>query len=142
MIMMTGRSKINLINSLSSTALIVVINLVLVPKYGILGAAISLGVDIVVMNLVKLIEVYVILKVHPFKISFLKPLMAGGISLYILFFASKFLRNIPQPLLEIALGSVILMGTYFLLLFLMRLAEEDKVILRKIKEKAMIFKRN
>jgi len=142
MIMMTGRSKINLINALSSTALVVTLNLFLIPKYGILGAAISLGVVIAVINLVKLIEVYIILKVLPFRLDFFKPVAAGGISLCTLFLTSKFLQNIHHPLLEIALGSTILMGTYVLFLFLFRLAEEDRIILRKIKEKAMIYKRN
>ncbi len=141
MIMMSGRTKINLFNTLSALVLTIVLSIFLIPEYGILGAALSFGVVLSIVGLARLIEVYIIMKIHPFRFDYLKPVFAGGISIFILFFGKKLLPISVHPMLEMFFGFSVFVSVYVLILILMGLEEEDKFILTKIKDK-FITKRN
>ena len=56
-LLMGGRSWLSLLNNLSALAVNVVLNLLLIPPYGIVGAAISWAVAIVVRNLLPMVQV-------------------------------------------------------------------------------------
>ena len=64
------------------TALRVIINvglvIVLIPPYGVLGAAAASSLTVVILNIVSLIQVWWILKIQPYRWEMLKPLIAGG----------------------------------------------------------------
>ena len=62
----TGRSSWSLLNGLLAVTVNVAIDLVLIPRYGIAGAAIGWATAIGVTNLVPLIQVAWVVKVHPF----------------------------------------------------------------------------
>jgi len=140
-IMMSGRSKINLLNNGLGFILTVILNLLLIPKYGILGAALSLALVIVAINTVRLAEVRFLLKMHPFRFDFFKPLLAGGISFFILFLSSGFLLERMPPLLAISVGTLGFLSLYGGGLILLGLTEEDKIILTKIREKLWMKKK-
>jgi O-antigen/teichoic acid export membrane protein len=135
MIMMSGRTKINLLNTLSAFVLTVTLSLILIPKHGILGAALSLGVVLAVISLAKLIEVIILMKIHPFRRDFLKPIFAGGISLLLLIFGSNIIQTSILPLIRVLGGALIFTVVYILTLLLLGLAEEDKFILTKLSDK-------
>ncbi|MGO9296192.1 MAG: lipopolysaccharide biosynthesis protein [Streptosporangiaceae bacterium] len=61
-----GRSSWSLANGLLAMATNVAADLVLIPRYGITGAAIGWAAAIAVFNLMPLIQVAVVLRVHPF----------------------------------------------------------------------------
>lgn len=62
----TGRSSWSLINGLLAVAVNVALDLALIPRYGIAGAAIGWAAAIAVTNLVPLVQVAVAARVHPF----------------------------------------------------------------------------
>jgi O-antigen/teichoic acid export membrane protein len=61
----TGRSSWSLVNGLLAVAVNVGMDLVLIPKYGITGAAIGWSVAIVVSNLMPLAQLGVVFRLHP-----------------------------------------------------------------------------
>lgn len=63
---MAGRTSWNLGNALLALAVNVVLNLLLIPPLGILGAAIAWAVAIVLANLLPLLLVGLSLRLHPF----------------------------------------------------------------------------
>lgn len=65
-LMMSGRSMWTLINSLVGLGLQIGIDIWLVPDYGVLGAAIGWAAAITVRNVVALLQVWMVLKIHPF----------------------------------------------------------------------------
>jgi O-antigen/teichoic acid export membrane protein len=62
----TGRSSWSLANGLLGVTVNVAIDLALIPRYGITGAAIGWAAAIAVTNLVPLAQVAAVIRVHPF----------------------------------------------------------------------------
>ena len=62
----TGRTSWSLMNGLAAVGTNVGLDLVLIPRYGITGAAIGWAAAIVITNLVPLVQVATVVKVHPF----------------------------------------------------------------------------
>ena len=63
---MVGRSDLVFANSLVALTLNVVLNVLLIPHYGMIGAAIAWAAAIVLVNLMRLYQVWRVLHVHPF----------------------------------------------------------------------------
>jgi O-antigen/teichoic acid export membrane protein len=79
MLIMTGRPRVNLLNSIASVVVYIVLGAILVPKYGAIGmAAVDAGVTIA-LNLVVVFEGWILVGVHPFGRSFVKPLGAAAV---------------------------------------------------------------
>ena len=135
LIMMTGRTKINLINQLLVFITIITLNLFLIPKYSYLGTAFSLGIALSIINIIGVFEIYLILRIHPYRIDFFKPLIAGVITFTGLLLFRQYLSEIKHPIAFLGSGILIVILVYGLILFILKLSEEDKVILKKIKSK-------
>lgn len=65
-LLMGGKSVWNLANTVASLTLNVSLNLVLIPRLGITGAALAWSVSILVNNLAPLAQVWAFLRLHPF----------------------------------------------------------------------------
>jgi len=141
MIMMTGHPKLTLVNTLSLALANVFLNLLLIPRFGIAGAAIAAATSAAAINILRLIEVRHLLKVHPYHWSFLKPLTSGlvaGMVTYLLY-----LRNaqILSPFL-LSLGILTYFASYIGMMALLRFPEEDKVVLKSLRAKLRQKTRN
>jgi O-antigen/teichoic acid export membrane protein len=134
-LMMTGKSVINFLNSLVLLIMIVILNLFLIPEYGIVGAALSTLLSFLFINIVRLIEVYLILRIHPYRINFFKSVIAGTLSLYILYLVSKYSSGFNKPLVLMTVGSSVFLGIYFLITYLLGIEEEEKAIINNLKDK-------
>jgi len=134
MITMSGKPNITLANSLGACILNIVLNLILIPKYGIIGAAIATSTSFAIINVAMLVEAYLLMKVHPYKLTYLKPLLAGIIStIGTVLIASTVQINITSGKLLLLL--ILFLGTYIALLFLFKLDEEDVTVLKKVKRR-------
>lgn len=65
-LIMAGRTSWSLVNVTGALVVNVVLDLVLIPHFGILGAAIGWSVAIVTKNLSALVQVAIVLRLHPF----------------------------------------------------------------------------
>lgn len=75
---MVGREKLLMISVFFSCVMNVWLNYVLIPIYGITGAALATGTSTIFLNLLMLFQVYRILGIHPYEIKFIKILLSGG----------------------------------------------------------------
>jgi O-antigen/teichoic acid export membrane protein len=66
MLLMGGKSSWNLLNALGALVLNVALNLLLVPRIGIAGAALAWAASIVFENLAAIIELRILLRLNPF----------------------------------------------------------------------------
>jgi O-antigen/teichoic acid export membrane protein len=80
----TGRSALSLANGLLALAVNVGVDLVLIPRYGITGAAIGWAAAIVASNLVPLAQVARIVRIHPFGTATLIACALTGLSFGVL----------------------------------------------------------
>ena len=131
MVLMSGHSYINLFNDILSFTSNLVLNLLLIPKYGIVGAAIATSFSMMLINVIRVIEVYFLLKLQPYGQTFLKAIFAGFASIAIVLLASKNITT-TAPLSLGAIGIV-----FFLLysagLMLLKLDEADRLVLAEFK---------
>ncbi|MFB6188495.1 MAG: flippase [Halapricum sp.] len=73
---MSERERVVSINNVTAAALNVVLNFVLIQRYGILGAAIATGISLTLMNVAQLLEVRYFLGINPYSRRYWKGLVA------------------------------------------------------------------
>lgn len=136
MLTMTGHQKIELFNCLTIGGLNVLLNFLFIPKYGALGAAIATGISIIIINLTRLFEVYFFYRLHPYKSSYWKPIIAGvmAISIWLC------IKGIWFPTRWMWIAGIVIFGvSYILALLVLRLDEEDQMFLMVLRN--IILKR-
>lgn len=135
---MSGKPKIELVNLGIVLITSVIFCVVLIPKFGILGAAFSTFAAFMLLNVMRIIEVRIIFHIHPFRKDLYKPFLSTGISLGILFLTMNYLSFSRNPQVYIVQGSMVFIFVYVLMIILLGLEEEDKMVLARILDK---FKR-
>ncbi len=129
---MSGRSKLHLINFSFLLITHVLLNLLLVPRYGFEGAAIATAGSIVLIDIVTLLEVRFILKMFPFRWDFLKPVVIGGTLFGMIKLFAPF-SSIDYNSLFILLGTAAAYaGIYLLAFLLVGTGKEEKALLKQI----------
>lgn len=79
-ILMSGRSRMIMLNSVVVGILLVGANLALIPRYGILGAAVASATCQIVVSLVRVFQVWRVQRLLPFSIGMMKPVAAAAIA--------------------------------------------------------------
>jgi len=132
-IFMSGRSDIMLKNSITILITNIILNYLLIPRYGISGAAHATSISLVLLAIIRIIEVYYLVKIQPFRIDIWKPLTSGLISLIVILVLHRnFL--IKGNAMMIALFSIFFL-LYFSLLYFFKLSKEDFYIKRALNNK-------
>jgi len=132
---MTGREKLESLNALGILILNVVLNMILIPVFGILGAAIATAISLILLNIIRVLEVYVFLKMHPFDIKFLKSIFAATLTFLLVFPLKYCLFSNLHYLLNLILTSFVILTLFSFFLFLFKFEKEDRFIFEKIKGK-------
>ena len=125
---MTGHQKIVMFATVGSTILGVAVSFVLIPIYGILGAAIATAALIICSNTITLLAVWRRLGYWPYDREYFKPALAGVLAVsgsYLI----KLALNLPPGVLSIlALTPVFLTG-FALFLYALGLSPSDRRLL-------------
>ena len=107
--------------------LTVVLNILLIPDYGINGAALATFISIFIYNSAKLIFVYYKFKMLPFSTNTLKTFILIVISIAVFYFWEfQF-----HPIINIILKSVLIGLSYVFVVYRFNLSEDIKAILKK-----------
>lgn len=137
-----GRSKLILLNSVGASFINIILNYILIPHYGIMGAALATGSSIFLVNLARTIEIYMLENLSMINSSVIRPLLIGVATGCIVFYLHKTLRY-SSSLLNFMFYVSIIFLTYFSLIWLFVLSDEDKQylsnLLRKSKELILSF---
>lgn len=107
------------------------LNWLLIPRFGIQGAAAATAISVSLINFLMLGQVVKNLKIHPYEISFLKPITAGAGGLFLYFLIEKFALHFSTAL-NLAFESLIFITGYFLILRILGIGEGDRAVLRSI----------
>jgi len=71
-----NKTRINLLSSLFGAVMNIVLNIVLIPQYGLVGAASATAIGFAAYNSVELVVLYRELGIQPFSVDLLKPMAA------------------------------------------------------------------
>jgi O-antigen/teichoic acid export membrane protein len=132
---MTRHTAAKLINSFTWLVLLLGANLVLIPRFGVLGAATASALAAATVNVMRILQVWTLEHVHPYDRSFLKPLLAALVAGSI----GTVVATLWPPrtgAVVLALQALLIFGAYALAIALLRVAPEDRLVLVAIWRKA------
>jgi len=130
---MANHTKVNMINSFVMVLLTIGLDLFLIPRWGVVGAALAASISVVTINIVRLLEVWYLLAMQPYNRSVFKPILAAVIAGVVTVYLNGQLA-LPS-LLQLALGITFLWSIYALVLFCLGFSEEDLMLVRRAWEK-------
>ncbi len=130
MIDMTGRSGLKLLHSVLFTVILIGGDVLLIPRYGLLGAAFATLAATTTVNVLAVVQVWWLERLQPFDLGYLKPLAAAAAAAV----ASRALGGLWSEVhVASALADVVVMGTTYLgVLVLLGLDPDDRFILRHV----------
>ncbi|MBL4755579.1 MAG: polysaccharide biosynthesis protein [Flavobacteriales bacterium] len=104
----------------------IVSNLLLIPKFGIVGAAIASFISISLINVLRFLFVWYRLKIHPFTINTPKALLICGTA----YFLGNILPIIENTYLDILQRGTVVTVAYLVLLLLIKPSEDVDNLIR------------
>lgn len=131
MIDMTGHTRVKLFNSFLWMALAVGGGFALIPRFGVLGAAVASLIAIVAVNVLSVVQVWVMERLNPFDRRSMKPMVAGAAGLLVALLARYLLRPAGEYVTLITVGALIVV-TYGASLLALGLEEDDRRILGQV----------
>jgi O-antigen/teichoic acid export membrane protein len=124
---MTGYERIQLVNNLLALGLNIGLNLFLIPRYGILGAAIATSVSLAVLNVLRVIQVIRFIGISPFSTNYFRgifPVGAGVIVIWALKDVTGF--ELADVAISVSFGGVVLL----LVSKITILSSEDRILIK------------
>ena len=132
---MTGNTTLKLVNSLVTLALAIGLEFLLIPRWGLIGVAVSSVFTSVVVNLLRLLEVYFLFRLQPYNRTFLKPVAAGLIAMATAWGVRQ-VFPIDANLVYTAVNVAILFAVYAGMILILGLSEEDRTVLARLRRHA------
>jgi O-antigen/teichoic acid export membrane protein len=134
MLIMSGHQYLKLAGDLVFAVVNIVLNALLIPTWGLMGAAVATGISIAGLNVLRGLQVYRILGVQAYAVSYVKIAVAGlvavlgGMFVHQLAFRAHFLFTLLASVLAIAV-------LYGLALWALRFEEADRLVFRQARER-------
>ena len=136
---MSGHQYTKLFGDIASAIVNIVLNLLLIPRWGLMGAAIATGISISGVHLWRMLQVKLILGVQPFNWSYFKIIGAGGIAGLSGFAVHSWLTSVHSLVLVVLTAGAIVV-VYAALLLTMGLEEADRTILEEVQKRLGLLK--
>lgn len=127
------KTKFVFFSTVLGSILNVILNFILIPKHGMIGAAIATSFAYSLIFILIGVWAYIITKINPFKKSCLKVLLSSGCIILLIIILK--LYSITSILLTITIGLILLIVYFSILYFIGFFEEEDIMIINAIKQK-------
>jgi O-antigen/teichoic acid export membrane protein len=131
---MTGNTSAKLANSVVLTVFTIGLSLLLIPHWGAVGAAVAALVTATVLNLLRVSEVFVMFRMLPYNVSFVKPATAGLIALAIGWLTRQLLHR-DIELVAVAMNAFAVLASYVSMILLLGLSPEDRAVFAHLRSR-------
>ncbi len=122
--------KINIFITILGAILMVALNVLLIPRYGILGAGWSILITTFVNQVIRYITLYVELKIRPFEKQHLLLLILGAL----VFLFATYLPSLSNPILDIGFKSIATTLVFVAIAFYLKIsAPANEIILKGLR---------
>lgn len=128
---MSGHTKLVLFNSIGTFILNFVLNVWLIPIYGILGAAIATLTSLTILGIIRVMQVYFILKINFLNHKLIKPIISGVVC-YSLLITIKSSIIEYSTFITLFIATFISIFVFGLILFFLKIEDEDRDILKSL----------
>lgn len=133
-LVMAGKTKLVLFNTIIISALNVSINIIFIPKFGLMGAAWGTAISLILLCIIRIIQIWYFYKLHPFELKILKSIITGIFIYVIIIFFQKYINNFYY-FIDLILTTSFVFLLYFTILYLLKLEKEDLEVIDSIKLK-------
>lgn len=123
---MTEKQRFQLYNTLTGLVINTALNYVLIQKYGINGAALATTASLVIINVMSVIEIKIFYGFTFYKMSFVKPLIAGALG----YLALRLIIPDFSSLITLLIMGVLFLVVYFVVLFVLGFDEEESYVFK------------
>jgi O-antigen/teichoic acid export membrane protein len=130
-LLIAGRARMTFINNVSTIGGEVVLAIWLIPAYGLLGAGIARVIGVALNNLIRMIQVRVLLGYWPYRTDYWKPLVAGFVSLGLAKLVIPVTGLGLRPAAAVA-AALVIGVSYVGLVLILRLTDEDKMAIHAL----------
>jgi O-antigen/teichoic acid export membrane protein len=128
----SGFSKLGFYNSLTYLTVSVVLDFILIPWLGLIGAAIAGGITIILVNALRVYHVYNLIDgILPFDRTFWKPLVAALVAGGATFVLKGFVLT-SFPLAQAVVLSALMCVIYIGMIVKLRLSYEDRLVAERV----------
>lgn len=134
MIVMTGHSRLTFFNSLIVVILHVILNLILIPLWELMGAAVATSLAVATVNLMRLLQVYKLHKLWPYNGEFVKPFIASVAALVAVIVGGRFVPA-GESIFYLFFNIILLWSTFTGITFLLGITSEDQLVLSHVKRR-------
>jgi len=129
-----GRTKIIMVCSFAAAGSNFILNSLLIPIYGLNGAAIATGISALIGVFLRFLFTLRVAKMQPFKKRYLKSVIASLLAVFIVYAVTKYVVGVSIPSL-IGMLFVFILLYFFLLLLFKSFDQEDLMIMRAIDQR-------
>jgi O-antigen/teichoic acid export membrane protein len=129
---MIGRARLSVLNSLFFLGLSLVLDFLLIPRWGILGAAIANASALAAVNLLRLVQVHHALGISPYDHHFLRPLGAGLAAVAVAWLLPL---SALHPLPRLGLRALVLGVVYLVSLLALGIEPGDREVARALRQR-------
>jgi O-antigen/teichoic acid export membrane protein len=133
MIDMTGHTRIKVANTVLWTALLIGSGSVLIPRWGVVGAATASLIAIATVNFLSVAEVWALEHLVPFDRALWKPLAAGAAA-WVTGLVLDWLMPVGADLAPAVLQGIVVAAVFVGLMRAFGLAPEDRLVLERIRD--------
>lgn len=131
---MTGHTTLKLVNAITRLVLSLVLSFLLIPPWGVVGAAAATLIVVAFVNLLRLLQVFFLFRYLPYNKSFAKPLAAGVATLSVVLLVSRWFPD-QGGIASTASQVVILFVVYTATILLLGLSAEDRAVLGHLRKR-------
>lgn len=133
-LVMSGKQNWEVMNSVCIILLNVVLNVILIPRFGINGAALGTAISLSTINIMKVLEVFKEFRIHPYSMSYYKGMLSISIGTICAYVSQQFLVVLKVHfILNMIIGSSILLLITTIMMYKLNFESEDRLIFNKIK---------
>lgn len=132
---MTGHNKLKMVNSVTQVIISLGMNILLIPRWGLLGAALAALISIAFINFLRMIEVYFLYRMLPYNLSLLKPLTAGLVTLVVTLVLTRWYPD-EAGFLYLAMGVLLILVIDVVMLQLLGFPPEERMVLGRARQRA------
>ena len=133
-LVMAGKTNLVLVNTLIISILNISFNIYFIPRLGLIGAAWGTTISLVILSIARLIQVWIYYRIQPFEMKIFKSILSGIILYFISIYSSIYLQNFHY-FLNLCITFSALISLYIILMFVLKLENEDLDVINAIKLK-------
>ena len=136
---MSGNTSLKLVNSIIVSTITIATSIILIPIWGLTGAAVAALTTAVIGNSLPLLEVLYLFRLQPYNLSFGKPVIAGLVALATIWAIMHGLSFSETNLIYLAVNAIILLVVYGGTILLLGLSPEDRMILTHVRNRVNVI---